>query len=49
MGALTLCHQTHRVRIGKITLKRKCSSRFNHEFNVTTNALIAGLKAKGGK
>lgn len=29
----------HRIRIGKITFKRKASSRYMREFNDTTNRL----------
>lgn len=34
-------------RIGRVTIKRKCSSRFSHEFNVTLNALLRARNERG--
>jgi len=41
---MTLPQPNPHCRIGTITLKRKCSSRFNREFNITTNMLIRAVK-----
>lgn len=37
----------HRVRIGKVTFRRKASSRYLAEFNATTNRLRGIPAGKG--
>jgi len=37
----------HRVRIGKVTFRRKASSRYLAEFNATTNRLRGIPMGKG--
>lgn len=46
---MTLPQPNPHCRIGRITFHKVKSSRRLSEFNITTNRLIAGVKARGGK
>lgn len=46
-GGLALSPPIHRVKLGKVTFKRKVSSRYLTEFNTTTNRLRAALATHG--